>query len=178
MVVMKRAMTRGREAALNTRLTLIANNPVTAHLLAMLPDEGAFPTMQHVQQKACEHTLEWLTTLASQCAEAGCQPLEVFTRSVQCPWHEAAHGEMRAKRRTHKGRVFERQQQAPQQHRDLPPSWYQDTEQALQRLGAQQSMAALIVSFLRLYDGCRISGAPDSTALMRVNITHMLPGML
>lgn len=52
MVVLKRAMRDGKDAALQARLTLIANNNATAHLLMLLPDDEPLPTMQRLQRDA------------------------------------------------------------------------------------------------------------------------------
>ena len=88
MVVMKRAMKDGKEAALTAKQILISNNPATSALLKMLPDDGLLPTMQQVEQKASKQLRESLAKLAKLCESAGCKPLEVFTRSAQCTAHK------------------------------------------------------------------------------------------
>ena len=52
MVVLKRAMKDGKEAALSARQALISNNPATGPFLMMLPDDGPLHAMQHMQRKA------------------------------------------------------------------------------------------------------------------------------
>ena len=171
MVVVERAMKDGKDAACEAMLTLGTNSPATRFLLVMLPEEGALPTMKDLEREASELCHGSLTFLAKVCAEARCQPLEVFTRSVDCTACKAALQAMSAP----DGGVCEKLKQTPQQPEIPPLSWFQETEQALQQLGAQQSMAVLILSFLKFYMN-QMSDDKDTEEATRLDIAHMLPG--
>ena len=170
MVVIKRAMKDGRDAAYEAKLTLIANTPAAQPLLLMLPEEGALPSMKDLEGEASDLCRNGLSVLVDVCTEARCQPLEMFTRSVECTVCKAA-----LRKLTANGEASERRQQRPQQCGILPLSWYQETERALQQLGATQSMAALIVSFLKVYKHL-LTVDPKSAEYARADLIHMLPG--
>ena len=170
MVVMRRAMGDGEEAAIAARLTLVTNNPATHPLLQMLPTNGQVPTMKQIERRASVQTLQSLSKLAKQCAGARCQPLEVFTRSVQCTTRKAVTERIVAQEG-----VRERQQRKHLQRASLALSWRQQTEQALQELGAQQSMAALILTFLNVY-GRLLSDNNQAAVLAESDLDRMLPG--
>ena len=102
MTVLQRAMADGQESAVSAREVLISNNSLTRPLLLMVPDEGALPSMETLQQQASSRVFESLSKLAEQCTTAGFQPLEVFTRSVQCTTHNAALDSLAAKGHMHK----------------------------------------------------------------------------
>ena len=139
MVVMGRAMQKGNETAMATRSNLTTNNAATQPLLRMLPEYLPLYTMEYIQHQASDQLMESLTKLAAQCAEAGCQPLEVFTRSAECSARKEVARRISALKPT------------PESRRDRPlevlttpnPSRCQQAERGLQELGARQSMAAL-----------------------------------
>ena len=75
----ERAIGRGRDSAHAARQTLFSNNTA-----AESGDGRLLPTMQHVEESAFVKVFDGLSTLAWQCEAAQCQPLEVFTSSMQC----------------------------------------------------------------------------------------------
>ncbi len=169
MVVMKRAAKDGREAASAAKLTLVSNNVATWPLLSILPEDGALPTVKQVEDRASDKLLESLTKLAELCAAAQCQPLEVFTRSVQCTAHRAAANSIAAFLRMHK-----RQQQKQLQH--VPPSWRQERLQYFQQVVGQQSLADVMVGFIHVAKVHSIDN--DAVSLFRPYLNHILPGRL
>ena len=167
MVVMKRAAKDGREAASAAKLTLVSNNVATWALLSMLPEEGALPTVKQLEDRATDKLLESLTKLGEQCAAAQCQPLEVFTRSMQCTAHRTAANSMAAILKMHK-----RQQQKKLQL--VPPSWRQEKLQYFQQVVVKQSLADLMVGFLHV---AKLHGIDNNAvSLFRPYLNHMLPG--
>ena len=172
MVVIRRAMEDGAEAAVAARLTLTTNNPATKHLLRMLPVDGPLPAMKKLEQRASSETLGSLTLLARQCAEAHCQALEVFTRSVQCTTRKAVAESIMAQ-----DGVRERQHGKHLQRSNLAPGWLQQSVQAMQELGAQPSMSALILTFLNVYR-LLLSNQKNGQAamLLESDLDRMLPG--
>ena len=98
MEVMQEAMRDSKEAAMAARLTLTNDNPAMRPFLAMMPENGPVPTVKQLEQRASDQLLESLTKLANQCAAAQCQPLEVFTRSMQSRVHMAAANSIAAMR--------------------------------------------------------------------------------
>ncbi|CAL5218564.1 g255 [Coccomyxa viridis] len=90
LVVTDRALKNGKEAMFAARLIMVANSLDTLPLLEMLPQQRPLPTVKQLQQRASDVLLDSLTKLTSQCAAAQCQPLEVFTRSMQCTAHWTA----------------------------------------------------------------------------------------
>ncbi|CAL5223111.1 g5573 [Coccomyxa viridis] len=125
MVVLKRAMKDGKEAALVVKHALKSNNIETRLLLDLLPNNGPLPTLQQIEQKMSLPRLLSLSNLAEQCKAANLKPLEVFTRSVQCTARRNAFG------------IVSIRSLAPDLSRDL------------QQLGAQQKLADLIVAYLQ-----------------------------
>ena len=167
MVVIKRAAKDGREATAAAKLTLVSNDVATWPLLKMLPEDGPLPTAKQLEQRASDGLLESLSKLASLFAAAKCQPLEVFTRSVECAAHSAAANSVASVLRMH-----ERQQRKEMQH--VPPSWRQERLLCFQRVGVLQSMAEVIVGFLHLSKLHRIDR--DAGVLFRPYLDHILPG--
>ncbi len=84
MAVLKRAANEGIESVLAAKKVLSGNNKATESFLALVPDKGVLPTLSAIEQSAPSAALQSLALLAGQCASASCQPLEVFTRSMQC----------------------------------------------------------------------------------------------
>lgn len=84
MVVMKRAMKDREGQARPAKETLIRNNRNTQYFLDLIPSEGGPPSLRAIEQSAPPDVFKTLSVLAQECAAAGCQPLDVFTRSLQC----------------------------------------------------------------------------------------------
>ncbi|CAL5223081.1 g5540 [Coccomyxa viridis] len=183
MVVMKRAMNEGREAAMTAKQALISNNPATQPFLMMLPDDGPLPTMQHVKQESSDELCDGLINLAKQCAAAHCQPLEVFTRSVQCTTHKTAMKSLASK-----GRMYHRQQQLHQLDNILAQykrqlSNVESISECLYGViieqGVPESIAILTASFLQTYRLLRDTKYWYQPATEhRADLDHLLPGAL
>ena len=180
MVVLKRAIKNGREAAIAAKQILISNNPATRPFLMMLPDDGKFPTMKYVEQRAPARLQDSLSLLADQCDLAGFQPLEVFTRSVQCTTHKAARESVAAK-----GEMHERMQQLGMNLQNLKPrlhqpSWAAKTVSSLTAFGLPDALAVLIVVFLTtfrlLQSDDYVPATPPLQYHPRADLDHLLPG--
>ncbi len=169
MVVMKRAAKDGREAASAAKLTLVSNNVATWPLLSMLPEEGALPSMKQLEDKGSDKLLRSLAKLAELCAAAQCQPLEVFTRSMQCTAHRAAAPSIAACLRMQK-RQQQKQLQRP------PPGMLERARTDLQRAGVEQSLANVIATLI--YVLAQHSNDDGSAALIWPYLDHILPGRL
>ncbi len=167
MVVVKRAM-MPKHKIIYTMLTLEFNSPATRPFLMMLPKNGSLPTMKDLEQRATAQVLESLTKLASQCAAVSCQPLEVFTRSVQC--------DARVKKLEHGGvqrGAYEWQQQE-QRRMPLAPSFLQGLAEGLQRKQWPQDMADLYVTLSQVV-GLYKDDA-EAASYGPSDLDHMLPG--
>ena len=178
MVVMKRAMKGGRAAAIAAQQTLVSNNPATQPFLMMLPDDGPFPTMQTVEHQASEQLLESLTKLAEQYAAAHCQPLKVFSRSVQCTTNKSAIDSL-----ANKGRIYQRQQRLPQLNKTL--AWLRNMTNGhmmahiigLRELGVPTHVASLTANFLQYYGMLQNRAHWNQPATEhRSDLDHLLPG--
>ena len=172
MVVMKRAMKGGKEAAWEAKKTLHDNNIATSPFLMMVVEGGPLLTLKQIEQSASDEVLESLTRLASHCAAAQCQPLEVFTRSMQCRARTPLANIIALERD-----VYERQQEDDQQHAPPAPPSYQDLTRALQQLGLQRGIVDLVISCMRAIGLYRQYGS-DALTLVSSDITHLLPGRL
>ena len=132
---------------------------------ALLLQQDSPLTMALVERWASADLHENLITLAKQCAAAGCQPLEVFTRSVQCTTRERGVPAI----------IIQRNSQGQSITREA--GWCQETVQVLQQLGAQRSVADLIVAYLQVLTLPRDYN--DMSALRtEFVLDHMLPGKL
>ena len=87
LVVMKRAQKDGREGMRLMKEILFTNNPITSIFTELMPDDGKLPSMKQLARSATEDLQKALYLLAEQCAETGCKPLDVFTRSAECTTH-------------------------------------------------------------------------------------------
>ena len=140
----------------------------------MLPVRAPLLTMEHIQREASDQVLESLTTLAAECAEAGCRPLEVFTRSAECSARcdavkATAHQLAGPKRASQQKRV---------RYTKTDSRYRRQSERALQELGAQQSMAALIMTFLHVFSHLVNKHDERHTRMLCSDMDQMLPGML
>ena len=169
MVVMKRATKDCR--AHHAKLTLEYNNPATSPFLKMLPSTGDLPTMKQLEQKASDQLLKSLTKLAEQCAAAQCQPLEVFTRSMQCTARLAARERGFDHRGAFDWELWKRQQRMP-----MPPSLSQKLHLVaeMQQKGVEQSLADLAATYFQLVNVYN----DDTSSAPRIasDLNHMLPG--
>ena len=169
MVVIKRALSNSKQSVCSAKCILEMNNPATSDFLRMLPDNGLLPAMKQVEERASAQLLESLTKLAKQCAAAQCQPLEVFTRSMQC--------DARVKELEHGGvqrGAYEWQQRKEQQRMPLLSSFLQGLAEGLQRKHWPQDMADLYVTFaqlMRLYEH-----EAEATSYGPADLDHILPG--
>ena len=87
MVVVKRAFGKGRQEMTVTMQNLENNNPLTTQILLQLPDDGKLLSMKQLRAIATPGAREFANLLARQCEKAGCEPLEVFSRSALCMTH-------------------------------------------------------------------------------------------
>ncbi|CAL5218575.1 g269 [Coccomyxa viridis] len=170
MVVMKRALTDGREAALAAMLILGSNNLFTRRFLMMLSNSSPPPTMKEIEQRATDQLLEHLTELATQCARVQCQPLEVFTRSMQC-----------AARVTHRDLFEELGERGPldwelwKMPRSMP-YYSPDALERLQRDGMPRVLAHLWLTFTEALNVYNLD--PKTAVLAAPDLNHMLPGLV
>ena len=169
MAVLTRAMEGGKKAALAAKGTLISNNPDTQPLLDVLPENGPLPTVQQIEQKASDQLMMSLTKLAKQCEAASCQPLELFTRSMQCNTRKAGVQKICISTSVH-----ERQAQRNQAGMTLPDGWCSTCTRDLQQLGVPQRLADLMVAYVQVLGWQQSEG--DETA--NPDLNHMLPGKL
>ena len=84
LVVMKRALMNGGDAAALVGTKLAFNNSAMRSLLNRLSKGAAMLSLAPFGRNAPSKMLDSLTLLAEQCAAAGCQPLAVLTWSAQC----------------------------------------------------------------------------------------------
>ncbi len=87
LVVMRRAAKDGSHAFLTTKQILTCNNPFVSPFMELLPDHSKLPSLKQLERSATVVDQETLRMLSEQCAAAGCEPLEVFTRSAECFTH-------------------------------------------------------------------------------------------
>ena len=184
MVVLKRAMRDGSEAALAAKQTLNNNNAATRPFLKSLPDDGPLPSMQQVEQTASTQLLESLAKLAKQCSAATCQPLEIFSRSVQCTTHKTGEPRLQAfwSLVGAKGKVKSRlehllQTKLPQMASAASGNYSPEAVQGLRQLGVQDSVVHLMSTFIE-YVKLRQSPGNKANMLVESDLNHMLPGEL
>ena len=149
MVVMKRTELEG-DGAPDIRARLICNNMHTMIVLQYTSTKE-LPSMKAVEHMLKRDGQASLDLLAEQCAAAGFQPLQVFTRSMQC-------GTMAECRAAYKGGeplALARHTEVAELHRvlvehGLPPTWIRATVDQLVRWGALACMAELVMFWLLL----------------------------
>ena len=147
MVVMKRAMLEGHEASCAAKTRLLNNNWHTLVILQLISDGEELPSIKDIEQRLNRSDQIMVDMLALQCAAAGFQPLQVFTRSAQC-------GVKTACRAGHK-RVPARHQQVAEldrvfQEYSFPATWGKDNVDLMVQQGVHESMATLIMLLLLL----------------------------
>ena len=95
LVVLSKELKYGRADMVHIEQVLMTNSPDTAAFIDLMPAKGRLPSLKQLEaslaQKGVSPYLRLaLSRLSEQCAAAGCQPLEVFTRSMQCTTHLGA----------------------------------------------------------------------------------------
>lgn len=188
MVVMKRAMLQGHEADLTAMMRLLCNNIYTVAILEHIKDHQELPSIKSVEQALQGEDRDLLDLLATQCDTAGFQPLEVFTRSVQCgaiTASKVAHS-VAPSHSPQRAAVYAQHMQLEELYRvfgeyTLPATWGRTTFKLLMRQGVPQRMARLILFLPLLLDKLCVrcfkpsdpwqGGAREYAAM-----DHLLPG--
>lgn len=175
MEVVKRPMQDGPQAVQAAKKTLISNNTATKPFLSALPAAAPLPTCKHVERGASAELLRSLSKLARQCAANRCQPLEVFSRSVQCTAHAKCPSCTAVLCRTgHRGAFDWGQRQIPEGPPLLTPAMAQELARDLQQLGMQQSMGDLHSILWQVLAEYVID--QDAKELMTQDLGHVFPG--
>ena len=147
MVVMKRAMLEGHEAVSAAKMRLLNNDWHTLVILQFIDDGEELPSIKDIEQRLRRSDQTMVDMLALQCTAAGFQPLQVFTRSVQC-------GAKAACRAAH-NRVPAGHQQVAEldgvfEKYSFPATWGKDNVDPMVQQGVHESMATLIMLLLLL----------------------------
>ena len=180
MVVMKRAMLEGHEAFAIARERLLYNNWHTQAVLLDIREGRELPSISDIEQMlqtGVQEDRSVLNALAMQFTAAGFQPLQVFSRSVQC-------GVMRACRSAHcrgEAAVLVRHQQVAELHRlldkhRLTATWMRSNVDLLVRQGVDEIMAELIMLVLVLLAELRKQCSWNCGGMDYVALDHLLPG--
>ena len=110
MVVLRRSEKGGEESMEAVGEALCSNIPTTFFVLKVVEavsektGKGELPSLQQLEAAMSKLAQSCLHLVASLCADAKCQPLELFTRSTQCSTH------LRAQRSFRSGEAAARQQ--------------------------------------------------------------------
>lgn len=114
--------------------------------------------------------LESLSLLAKQCAAAGCQPLQVFTRSTQCATKKAAHDSIASQ-----GSMHLRLQHMPHLGNSLMASVGSRTRshEALVQLGCSLDLACVTAKVVNIV---WILHSHSIHPRHRSDVDHMIPG--
>ena len=187
MVVMKRAKLEGHEAFAIAREWLLCND---WHTQAVLQYNRAgqelhsISNMEQMLQIGDQDDRDVLDALATQYTAAGLQPLQVFTRSVQCGVMSAC----RAAESRGEAAVLARHQQVAELHRQLDKhrltaGWMRSNVDLLVRQGVDEIMAELIMhALVLLAELCKrcswrpLTGMRWNASLDYVALDHLLPG--
>ena len=182
MVVIKRALLEGYDAARVARQRLLCNNWDTLAVLQFISIGRELPSIEYIEQMLQIEAQDLLDSLARQCVAAGFQPLQVFGRSVQC---EVAFAYKAAQSRG-EAAVLARHQQVAELDRafvkhSFPSTWGKTTTNLLMRQGVSKRMAELIMLLPLLLEGlCKQCFRPSDTALggavVYAALDHLLPG--
>ena len=180
MVVIKRAKLEGHKAFSIAREQLLYNNWQTQAVLLDIREGQELPSISYMAQMlqiGDQEDRYLLNALAMQFTAAGFQPLQVFTRSVQCGVMTAS----RAAESRGDAAVLARHQQVAELHRHLDKhrlnaTWMRSNVDLLVRQGVDEIMAELIMLVLVLLaELCKrcswTCGGMDYVAL-----DHLLPG--
>ena len=182
MLVLKRAKLEGPVASIAAKAHLICNNNHTLVVVQHIGDEEGLPSMDHIEQMLQRGDRDLLNLLAMQCTAARFQPLQVFTRSVQC-------GSMIACTAAHSRReaaALARYQQVAEldrtyQEQNIPVTWSKTTVDSLVSRGVPECMAELIMLLPLLLAGlCQRCFRPpvpgQGTTLDYAALDHLFPG--
>ena len=181
-VVMKRALLEGHDAASVARQRLLCNNWDTLVVLQFISIGRELPSIDHIEQALQTEGQDLLDTLARQCTAAGFQPLQVFGRSVQCEVTFAC----KAAQSRGEAAVLARHQQVAELDRafvkrSFPPTWGKTTVSLLLRQGVPKRMAELIMLLPLLLEGLckrcfRPSDMAPGGAVVYAALDHLFPG--
>ena len=175
MEVVKRPMQDGPQAVQAAKKTLISNNTATKPFLSALPAAAPLPTCKHVERGASAELLSSLSKLARQCAAARCQPLEVFSRSVQCTARAQPNPHMALlDRSANRGAYDWDKRHIPEGPMLQTPTMVQDLARDLQQLEIQQSMAGLFNTFWQVLVWYRLD--KEAEPYIQHDLNHILPG--
>ena len=182
MVVIKRALLEGRDAASVARQRLLCNNWDTFVVLQLISVERDLPSITYIKEMLQTEGQDLVDLLARQCTAAGFQPLQVFRRSVQC----GATFACKAAYSKFEVAVLTRHQQVGELDRAFvkhifPPTWGKTTISLLMRQGVSKRMAELIMLLpLLLGELCnrcfRPSGTVQGGAVEYAALDHLFPG--
>ena len=193
LVVMSRAAKDGRQCLLSPQSRLsLANNPFTSLMfMELLPDHSKLPSLKQLERSATVADQETLRMLSEQCAAAGCEPLEVFTRSAECLTHirslaKKADGELKVRQQRLQAVEASLSISAAAKPREKAVlRKLHEKAEALAQHGVAQTIRELIEGVLHetilLLDADKTQlGAATTTAGSRSSFTacvdHMLPG--
>ena len=182
MVVVKRAMLQGHEFSISAQGRLWCNNRHTLVVQQFLSNEQELRNMKDIERLLQEDDRDLVDLLARQCTAAGFQPLQVFTRSLQC-------GSIAACRAAHsrgEAAALARHQQMAELHRvfaqhTYTATWLRNNVSLLVQQGVPERMAELIMlELVLLAELCKRcfwssdtwqEGTVDYAAL-----EHLMPG--
>ena len=180
MVVLKRAKLEGNSSLARERL--FCNNWYIVVVLQFLSNERELPSMKDIERWLTMTDREMLNIISRQCSAAGFQPLQVFSKSVQC-------GVMAAYEEAHKrgeAAVLARHQQVAELDRlfvmrSFPHTWSGTTVNLLIRQGIPKRLAMLIMLLpLLLVDLCKRCFRPSDelkgSGLHYPVLDHLFPG--
>ena len=185
MVVMKRAKLEGHEAFASARERLLCNDWHTQAVLQYVragQELHSISNMEQMLQIRDQEDRDVLDALATQYSAAGLQPLQVFTRSVQCGVMPAC----RAAESRGEAAVLARHQQVAELHRQLDKhrltaTWMRSNVDLLVRQGVDEIMAELIMlALVLLAELCKRSSWPSDIRRNGhtdyIALDHLLPG--
>ena len=175
--LVKAATDSGSDVVHDARRVLVSNNPLTRCYLDLLQDDANLLSLEALERTESPKPSEALTLLAEQCAAAGCQPLEVFTRSLQCRTHLTALSRPAGQ--------AEPQYLSQKQMRQI--SAMMDARQmldALPQLGVRPGLDSLLINLLYLLaamqlfaePGALADGCHPSVGCCMSHIEHLFPG--
>ena len=180
--VMKRAMLLGHEAFRTARERLWHNNSHTLVVLRFINDDKELPDIRDIEHVLRRDDQDLLDLLARNCTAAGFQPLQVFTRSMQCKVMAACTAAFSMSGTE----LPARHQQVAELDRvfaehSFTATWVRTTVNLLARQGILELYAELIMFvLLLLVELCRWSFRPSDLqrgeGLGYAALDHLLPG--
>ena len=191
LVVMSRSAKDGINEFSTIKQVLTCNNPFVSMFMELLPDHSKLPSLKQLERSATVADQETLRMLSEQCAAAGCEPLEVFTRSAECLTHirslaKKADGELKVRQQRLQAVEASLSISAAAKPREKAVvRKLHEKAEALAQHGVAQTIRELIEGVLHetilLLDADKTQlGAATITAGSRSSFTacvdHMLPG--